>query len=87
MHTPVLLNEVVRAFRDVPAGIIFDGTSGFGGHDEALLVSRDDIQIIATDVDQDALTYAQKRLANYGDRFRAYKENFSNIARVLDLEK
>lgn len=87
MHTPVLLAEVVRAFRDVPAGIIFDGTSGFGGHDEALLASRDDIEIVATDVDQDALSYAQKRLTNYGKRFRAYKENFSNIARVLDLEK
>ena len=37
MHTPVLLNEVVKALKPEPGEFIIDGTLGSGGHAKAIL--------------------------------------------------
>ena len=54
-HTPVLLNEVLAAFKDINEGVIIDATLGFGGHSEALLNAHKGIRLIACEQDSEAL--------------------------------
>jgi len=57
-HEPVMVHEVVRAFAAVPAGWVFDGTVGGGGHSAALLAAHEHVRIIGGDRDPNALTAA-----------------------------
>ena len=36
-HRPVMRDEIVAVFADVPAGTVLDATLGGGGHAEAIL--------------------------------------------------
>src|SRR6266567_1843691 len=51
-HRPVLEREVVELLEPKPGSLIVDGTSGGGGHTEALLESGADV--LALDQDPDA---------------------------------
>lgn len=82
IHVPVMLSEVVEAVGIRPGGTIIDATLGMGGHSEALLRSVDDVNVIGIDRDTDAIEYANERLKPFGDRFRSYHANFSEIAAV-----
>ena len=59
-HDPVMRDEIVDVFADVPPGTILDATLGGGGHTEALLESREDLDVIGLDRDPDAI--AARRL-------------------------
>jgi 16S rRNA (cytosine1402-N4)-methyltransferase len=54
-HDPVMCDEIVAAFANVPAGVIVDATLGGGGHSEALLQSRPDVDVIGLDRDPAAI--------------------------------
>ena len=79
-HVPVMLAESVDALNVKDGGIYFDGTLGGGGHSyEILKKSAPSGRLIATDLDDYAIKRAKERLAVFGDRFTAVKDNFKNF--------
>jgi len=83
-HDPVMCDEIVAAFATVPAGVIIDATLGGGGHSEALLQSRPDVDVIGLDRDPAAIEAASQRLARFGDRFSCDRVSFDMLGDVLD---
>lgn len=79
-HEPVLMDEVLAALQPCEGQQFLDGTLGGGGHSERLLQAG--ASLVGMDQDDDALAYAGKRLAGFGDRFRAVKGNFAEMATV-----
>lgn len=82
-HTPVMRDEVVALFGDVPAGVIVDGTLGGGGHAEALLESRRDLSILGIDRDALARAAATERLSSFGSRVRVAAGTFSGVLSAI----
>jgi len=78
-HDPVMRDEIVDVFAKVPPGTILDATLGGGGHSEALLEARDDVDVIGLDRDPDALHAATQRLGHFGRRFRTTMRRFDDI--------
>ena len=65
------------------AGWVIDGTVGMGGHAEAVLrTSGDDVRLLGTDVDPEALARARARLTAFGDRVVLTRANFRELPRV-----
>ena len=83
-HQPVMVSEVLEVLEGVPAGTILDATLGGGGHSEAILDFRSDIEVIAIDSDESALIAARMRLERFGKRIVLEKSNFVNFESVLD---
>jgi 16S rRNA (cytosine1402-N4)-methyltransferase len=81
-HEAVLLEETVSVLEPAPGRIIVDGTLGAGGHSEALL--KHDARVIGIDQDPAALAFAGRRLAGFGDRFKAVRGTFANAAQLLE---
>jgi 16S rRNA (cytosine1402-N4)-methyltransferase len=89
-HAPVMVDEITAVFASVPSGTVVDATLGGGGHAAALLDSRDDLDVIGIDQDQDALEAATTRLAGYGDRLRTSQRRFDQLDEALaehDVER
>ena len=82
VHTSVLLHEVISGLDIHDGDIIIDGTLGNGGHSEVMLSLGKDIRIIAIDLDVDAITRSQKRLAQYADKITYVNDSFRNIGAV-----
>lgn len=84
-HYSVMLGECINALNIKPDGIYVDGTCGGGGH-SLEIASRlgENGRLICIDQDSDALSAAGKRLAQFADRVTFVKNNFSNLASVLD---
>ena len=86
-HIPVMLNECVDGLNVRDGGIYFDGTVGGGSHSyEILKRSSPTGKLIATDLDEDAIAAATKKLAGFGDRFKIYKSNYKNFEQVFENE-
>jgi 16S rRNA (cytosine1402-N4)-methyltransferase len=83
-HRPVLLEETMKFLAPERGGLFVDCTVGLGGHSETILQSSDETRVIGIDLDPQALAYARQRLAQFGDRFRAFQANFRQIAKVLN---
>lgn len=75
-----LLAPVV-ALSDSP--IIIDATLGLGGHTEALLNTFPTLTVIGIDRDAIAIAHAQKRLAQFADRFKSAHAVFDEISDVV----
>ena len=60
IHTPVLLNEVLKAFEGIKNGTIIDCTLGYGGHSSAILRQNKNIKLIGFDRDLEAVNYSKK---------------------------
>ena len=83
-HKPVLLEECMQGLRLKEGGVWFDGTVGGGGHSyEILKRTSPSGQLIATDLDENAIAAASARLSEFSGRFRIYKNNYKNFAAVL----
>ena len=82
-HRPVLLEETLKFLAPERGGLFVDCTVGLGGHSEAILKSSPDSRVIGMDLDPAALAYSRRRLAPFGDRFRAFQANFRAINAVL----
>ena len=86
-HKPVMLEECMQGLKLHSGGVYFDGTVGGGGHScEILRRTAPGGRLIATDLDDDAIAAATRRLAEFSGRFRIHKSNFKNFASVLDEE-
>src|SRR5688572_33265848 len=82
-HRPVLLRETLMFLVPERGGLFVDCTVGLGGHSEAILQSSERSRVIGMYLDPSALAYSQKRLARYGESFRAYQANFRELSDVL----
>ena len=78
-HEPVMRDEIVDVFANVPPGTILDATLGGGGHSEALLESRQDLDVIGLDRDPDAIAAATDRLEHFGTRFRTTMRRYDDV--------
>jgi 16S rRNA (cytosine1402-N4)-methyltransferase len=80
MHTPVLLQEVIKALQPKAGGVYIDATVGAGGHSTAILAaSAPDGQLFGLDQDEQALEIARRQLAEFGDRVHLLHSNFSKL--------
>jgi 16S rRNA (cytosine1402-N4)-methyltransferase len=86
-HIPVLLNETVSLYKDMPQnGYFIDCTLGFGGHSEAILEKYPNIKLIGIDQDSDAMNFAKKRLEKFGERVIFINKRASKALEELDKD-
>lgn len=83
-HISVLLNECIDNLNIKPDGIYVDGTMGGGGHSLEIAKRLTTGRLICIDQDPNAHEAAGKRLAEYKDRITFVRDNFGNIANILD---
>ncbi len=83
-HIPVMVQETLKFLQPAPGKIIVDATLGAGGHAEMLLKKMTSKgMVIGIDCDSHALETAKKRLALWGDNFRAIHGNFQALEKLL----
>ena len=84
-HKPVMLEECMEGLALKDGGIYFDGTVGGGGHSyEILKRTSPNGQLIATDLDDEAIAAATNRLREFSGRFQIHKSNYKDFALVFD---
>jgi 16S rRNA (cytosine1402-N4)-methyltransferase len=83
-HVPVLAREVVEFLGPEPGKRYLDGTVGGGGHTERILrASSPDGQVLALDVDEEALAAARQRLRDFGPRLITRHSSFAAAKEIL----
>ncbi len=84
-HKPVMPEECMEGLALKDGGIYFDGTVGGGGHSyEILKRTAPSGRLIATDLDDEAILAAGKRLQEFNGRFEIYKSNYKDFAIVFE---
>lgn len=83
-HISVMTEEICNALANVPPGVILDATVGGGGHTEAILESREDLNVIGIDRDQNAIAATTARLAKYKERCSFRQLDFLDFEDVLN---
>lgn len=79
-----MLEECMEGLDLKPGGVYFDGTVGGAGHSyEILKRTAPDGRLIATDLDDEAITAANQRLSEFKGRFEIYKSNYKDFEEVL----
>ena len=82
-HYTVMAHEAVDALNCEPGKIYVDATLGGGGHSELILQKiQPDGQLIAFDIDEDAIKASKERLKDYKN-LTIVKVSYSNIKKVL----
>ncbi len=85
-HIPVMVEQCVDGLKVKDGGVYFDGTVGGGGHSYKILErSGPTGKLIATDLDDDAISAATERLSPFSGRFRIYKSDYKDFEEVLTL--
>ena len=79
-HIPVMVSEIMMYMNVGKNGLYFDCTLGGGGHTQEIL--RRGGNVIAVDRDIQAVQFAEARLSEHKDRFRARVAKFSTILEV-----
>lgn len=80
-HIPVMLDEVVAAFADMPGATIVDGTFGAGGYTRALLNAR--CKVIAIDRDPNVSLLAEALAREFPGHFLFLRGCFGDMLRLL----
>lgn len=85
-HEPVLVDEVVRLLEPALAGggVLVDATLGGAGHARRLLDAERDIELVGIDRDPGALDTSGANLSEHQERVRLVRDDFSNLASVLE---
>jgi len=83
IHQPVLLVETLQLLKPQADDFFVDATLGLGGHTEAILAKSKETQVIGIDQDLEAIGLAKERLNSFGERFKVFHSNFSDIKQVL----
>ena len=83
-HVPVLLHEAVAALDIKPQGVYVDGTMGGGGHSLAIAQRLTTGRLICIDKDDYAHERARETLAPVAQRVSFVKDDFCNLAAILD---
>ena len=79
-HVPVMVREVTEALEPIPVGVLLDATIGAGGHTEALLRRRPDLNFVGLDRDPAALAAAARRLPG---GIRLHRCSFADLSGTL----
>jgi 16S rRNA (cytosine1402-N4)-methyltransferase len=81
-HIPVLLSEVAQMMAVREDGVYVDATVGLGGHSSAILEKLGSKgMLIGIDRDDEALSFAAKRLGN--GRVHLHKGRFSELGEIV----
>ncbi len=85
-HRPVLRDRVVELLLPslVEGGWIVDATLGRGGHARRILEAAPNAELIGIDRDPQALEASRSHLAPYDGRFVLVRDDFKNLAAVLE---
>jgi 16S rRNA (cytosine1402-N4)-methyltransferase len=85
-HQPVAAGSVVGFLGPVleDGGVVVDATLGRGGHAAALLEASPRATLVGIDRDPEAIQKSGARLAPYADRIRLVRDDFKNLAAVLE---
>ena len=85
-HEPVLVAAVVEYLAPPldKGGVVLDATFGRGGHARALLEAAPAAHLVGLDRDPVALDEGLADLAAYEDRVRLVRDDFENLAAVLE---
>lgn len=82
-HRSVLLDAAIKALAVRSGGDWLDATLGEGGHSQAMLeASAPDGRVTGLDRDAEAVAFARRRLAAFGDRFTALHARFGDLGDV-----
>lgn len=82
-HTPVLVEEAIKALAVQPGGRYIDCTLGGGGHAAAILEhSSPGGQLLGIDADPEAIKVASSRLEAYSGSTLLVNDNFSNLQAI-----
>lgn len=83
-HIPVMLEECMDGLGVHDGGIYFDGTIGGGGHSyEILKRSSPSGRLVATDLDDEAIAAAERKLSPFSGRFQIFKSNYKDYEQVF----
>lgn len=82
-HLSVLPSEVSEWMAAGEGKDVIDGTLGGGGHSETFLKAG--ARVLGIDRDPEALAFASKRLAAFGDRFRTWQGNFADLRDIPEV--
>ena len=75
-HKPVLFDEVIENIVTNKEGVYLDCTLGGAGHTQGILENTSEKGVvIAIDQDDDAIEFAGKKLENYKERIKIFKDN------------
>lgn len=89
-HVPVMRDRILDLLAPALTGddprprFHVDGTTGMGGHAEAVLERFDRAELIGIDRDPQALELAGARLQRFGDRVHLVQAVYSELPQVLD---
>ncbi len=79
-----MLEECMQGLNLKDGGVYFDGTVGGAGHSfEILKRTAPTGRLIATDLDDDAISAAERRLSVFEGRFEIYKSDYKDFKKVL----
>jgi len=81
-HEPVMVKEVIEMLWADKKGVYVDATVGGGGHAQAILENTEGF-LVGIDRDEEALAFAEKKLARFGQRKVLVNANYSEIGEVL----
>lgn len=83
-HTPVMRDEVVALFANVPRGYVIDCTVGGGGHSAAILEAHPHLSVLGLDQDEEAAIAASERLRSFGARAVVVQARSDELQRVVE---
>jgi 16S rRNA (cytosine1402-N4)-methyltransferase len=79
-HRPVLYQEIINALDPRSGGRYVDGTLGAGGHSYGILsASAPDGQLLAFDLDPQAISLARETLAPFEGRFHLVHDSYLSL--------
>lgn len=82
-HLPVLYKETIHALQPRAGGRYIDGTLGAGGHSAGILeASAPTGQVLAFDLDPQAIQTARVRLARFGARVHIVQASYIKMAEI-----
>lgn len=83
-HRPVLYQEIIQYLAPFSPGRYLDCTAGAGGHSKGILeASAPDGQLVALDLDPDAVALARATLAPFGSRAIVKHASYTESAQIL----
>jgi len=85
-HEPVMLKEVIESLLVGRTGVYVDGTVGGAGHAYAILKETEAF-LVGIDCDEEALQFAERRLAEFGSRKVLIKANFADLGQSTERFK
>jgi len=85
LHNPVMLEEIIQYLNPKNGQKFLDCTAGVGGHAREIIERiLPDGKLIGIDQDEESLLKAHEKLSEFEDNIVLIKENFQNIAQILN---